>query len=61
MRRIRIQKPKSKRRRVHQDEVEVEVEEVALLVCRAAAARDELLERIDALLDEVDRAVGEQR
>jgi len=59
MRRIRIQKPKSKRRRVHQDEVEVE--EVALLVCRAAAARDELLERIDALLDEVDRAVGEQR
>ena len=59
MQRIRVQKPKSRRRRVQQDEVEVE--EAAFLVRRAAAARDELLERIDALLDEVDRAVGEQR
>lgn len=59
MQRIRVQKPKARRRRVQEDGVDTEA--VALSVRRATAAREELLEKIDALLDELDRAVELQR
>lgn len=59
MQRIRVQKPKARRRRVQEDGVDTEA--VMLSVRRATAAREELLEKIDALLDELDRAVELQR
>lgn len=59
MQRIRVQKPKARRRRVQEDGVDTEA--LVLSVRRATAAREELLEKIDALLDELDRAVELQR
>ncbi len=59
MQRIRVEKPKARRRSVQEDGVDTEA--VVLSVRRATAGREELLEKIDALLDELDRAVELQR